>query len=193
MQFDGFIFHADDTQHVLQTQEWQATFRIEFHNGSYSDDDLVDVFTQRLTQPFNIYRRHFPVGLYHWERHQLTYGTPLNRRLTMSFYERFGSYYNGRLNEARVRWSYRANERLSFDFSQQWNRFRLPVPGGDFSVLFGGIQTNFSFSRFLSLSALVQLNTANNQAVSGNVSLAGTTVPIAISTSSTPRDSALPA
>ena len=150
LNFLAFIFHADDTQQVLQTQEWQATFRIEFHNGSYSDDDLVDVFTQRLTQPFNIYKNvNIPVGLYHWDRHQFTYGTPLNRRLTMSFYERFGSYYNGRLNEARVRWSYRANERLSFDFSQQWNRFRLPVPGGDFSVLFGGFQTNYSFSRFL--------------------------------------------
>jgi len=58
--------------------------------------------------------------------------------MTMNFYERFGSYYNGRLNEANVRWTYRANERLSFSFSQQWNRFQLPIAGGDFSVLFGG-------------------------------------------------------
>jgi len=172
LNFEAFIFHAPDTKKVLQTQEWQATFRIEFHNASYSDDDIVDVFIQRLTQPFNIYKNvNIPVGLYHWTRHQLTYGTPLNRRLTMSFFERFGSYYNGRLNEARVRWSYRANERLSFDFSQQWNRFRLPIQDGDFSVLFGGFQTNYSFSRFLTLSALIQLDTANNQAVTGNVRL----------------------
>ena len=32
MNFEGFIFHALDTRGVLQTQEWQATFRIEFHN-----------------------------------------------------------------------------------------------------------------------------------------------------------------
>jgi len=172
VQFEGFLFHAPDTKHVLQTQEWQGTFRIEFHNGSYSDDDIVDVNTQRLTEPFNIYRNvYIPVGLYHWTRHQLTYGTPLNRRLTMRFFERFGSYYNGNLNEARVRWSYRASERLSFDFSQQWNKFQLPVPGGDFSVLFGGFQTNYSFSRFLMLTALVQVNTANNQAFSGTVRL----------------------
>jgi hypothetical protein len=73
--------------------------------------------------------------------------------------------------EARVRWSYRSTERLSFDFSQQWNKFQLPVPGGDFSVLFGGFQTNYSFSRFLMLTALVQVNTANNQAFSGTVRL----------------------
>lgn len=172
LNFEGFIFHAPDTKGVLQTQEWQGTFRIEFHNGSYSDDDIVDVFTQRLTEPFNIYKNvNIPVGLYHWSRHQFTYGTPLNRRLTMRFFERFGSYYNGQLNEARVRWSYRANERLSFDFSEQWNRFRLPIEGGNFSVVFGGFQTNYSFSRFLTLSTLIQLNTANNQAVTGNVRL----------------------
>src|SRR6516165_3831203 len=85
----------------------------------------------------------------------------------MRFFERFGSYYNGNLNEARVRWSYRASERLSFDFSQQWNKFQLPVPDGDFSVLFGGFQTNYSFCRFLMLTALVQVNTANNQAFTG--------------------------
>ena len=55
LNFEGFIFHAPDTHHVLQTQEWQNTFRIDFHNGSYSDDDIVDVFTQRLITPFNIY------------------------------------------------------------------------------------------------------------------------------------------
>jgi len=172
LNFEGFIFHAPDTKGVLQTQEWQGTFRVEFHNGSYSDDDIVDVFTQRLTEPFNIYKNvYIPIGLYHWTRHQLTYGTPLNRRLTMSFFERFGSYYSGQLNEARIRWSYRANERLSFDFSQQWNRFRLPIEGGDFSVVFGGLQTNYSFSRFLLLSTLIQINTANNQAVTGNIRL----------------------
>src|SRR5262249_46050383 len=34
LNFEGFVFHAPDTRGVLQTQEWQGTFRIEFHNGS---------------------------------------------------------------------------------------------------------------------------------------------------------------
>jgi hypothetical protein len=89
----------------------------------------------------------------------------------VSFFERFGTYYNGRLNEARVRGTYRANERLSFDLAEQWNRFRLPLPNGDFSVLYGSFQTNYSFSRFLTLSSLVQMNTANTQAVSANIRL----------------------
>jgi hypothetical protein len=184
LNFEGFIFHAPDTHHVLQTQEWQNTFRIDFHNGSYSDDDIVDVFTQRLITPFNIYKNvSIPVGEYHWTRHQLTYGSPENRRLTLNFYERFGSYYNGHLNEARVRATYRASERLSFNFAEQWNRFRLgtttdptgttvlPASAGDFSVVFGSFQTNYSFSRFLTLSTLLQMDTANTQAASANVRL----------------------
>ncbi len=172
LNFEGFIFHAPDTHHVLQTQEWQNTFRIEFHNGAYSDDDIVDVVTQGLITPFNIYKNVFiPVGEYHWTRHQLTYGTAQDRRLTMRFFERFGSYYNGRLNEARVRATYRANERLSFDLTEQWNRFRLPIAGGNFSVVVGSFQTNYSFSRFLTLSTLIQMDTANAQAASANIRL----------------------
>ena len=55
LQFEGFILHAPDTQGNVSTQEWQNTFRAEFHNGAYTDDDIVDVFTQRLTTPFHIY------------------------------------------------------------------------------------------------------------------------------------------
>jgi hypothetical protein len=172
LNFEGFIFHAPDTRGVLQTLEWQGTFRAEFHNGSYTDDDIVDSFEQRITAPFNIYKNVIiPVGFYHWSRHQLTYGSPLDRRWTVRLFDRFGSYYNGRLNEARIRISYRPNERLSFAFSEQWNRFRLPVSGGDFSVAFGSLQTNYAFSRFLSLSALVQMDTANTQGASANIRL----------------------
>src|SRR6266852_1014362 len=67
LNFEGFIFHAPDTHSVLQTQEWQGTFRAIFHNGSYSDDDIADVFTQRITEPFNIYKNVvIPNGLYRW-------------------------------------------------------------------------------------------------------------------------------
>jgi len=63
------------------------------------------------------------------------------------------------------------NERLSFNFSEQWNRFRLPVTGGNFSVLVGSFQTNYSFSRFLTLSSLIQMDTANTKAATANIRL----------------------
>ena len=172
LNFEAWLFHAPDTRHILQTQQWQATFRANFNNGSYTDEDIVHLFKQKLTEPFNIYKNVFlPAGQYSWMRHQLSYGSPQDRRLTVNLLERFGAYYSGHLNEARVRSTYRANERLSFNFSQQWNRFSLPVQGGDFSVLLGSLQTNYSFSRFLTLSALAQMNTANRQAVNANIRL----------------------
>jgi hypothetical protein len=74
---EGYIsvFQQDDADHYkllakvqtaigAQTQEWQTTFRADFHNGSYTDDDIVDVFAQRLTTPFNIYKSvNIPVGV----------------------------------------------------------------------------------------------------------------------------------
>lgn len=172
LQFQGFFSHKPDTHHAVQTREWQNTFRAEFHNGSYTDDDIVDVNTQRLTTPFNIYKNvNIPIGVYNWTRHQLTYGTPKDRRLTIQFFERFGSYYNGRLNELWIRAAYRANERLSFNLSPQWNRFRRPVPERNFSVLFGALETDYAFSRSLSLSTILQIDTANAQAASANVRL----------------------
>jgi hypothetical protein len=166
------MFHAPDTHHIVQTQEWQTTFRAEFHNGSYTDDDIADVFAQRLTTPFNIYKTvNIPVGVYNWTRHQLTYGSPQDRRWMVQLFERFGSYYNGRLNELRVRAGYRASERLSFSIGPQWNRFRLPIADGNFSVVFGALETDYAFSRFLSLSTILQIDTANAQAASANVRL----------------------
>src|SRR5256884_885971 len=132
LNFEGMMFHAPDTRGILQTQEWLTSFVAKFHSGAYTDDDIVDVFAQRIVTPFNIYKNVvIPPGLYRWTRHQLTYGTAQDRRWVLRFFERFGTYYNGHLNEARIRASYRPSERLSFDFSQQWDRFRLSVPGGD--------------------------------------------------------------
>jgi len=82
----------------------------------------------------------------------------------------------------RIRGTYRANERLSFSLAEQWNRFRLgivsdsngnllPPSSANFSVVFGSFQTNYSFSRFLTLSALLQMDTANTQAASANIRL----------------------
>ena len=181
LNFEGFIVHDPDTHGVVQTQEWQTTFRAEFNNGSYTDDDIVDVFAQRLSSPFNIYQNlYIPAGVYNWARHQFTYGSAKDRKATVSFYERFGGYYNGTLNEARVRATYRASPRLAFSFAEQWNRFHLQVTDGsagalpqarDFSVVFGTLETDYAFSRFLSLSTILQMDTANAQGASANVRL----------------------
>jgi hypothetical protein len=172
LQFEGFILHAPTTQNVVQTQEWQGTFRADFNNGAYTDDDIADVFTQRITTPLHIYKDVFiPNGLYHFARHQLTYGSGQDRRFTYNFFERFGGYYGGTLNEFRVQANYRPTAKFSISASETWNRFRLPLPNGNFSVVLASLQANYSFNRFLTFTSLIQLDTSNTEAVSANVRL----------------------
>ena len=172
LQFEGFILHAPDTRNEVSTQEWQGTFRAEFNNGAYTDNDIADVFTQLITTPFHIYKNMFiPNGIYHFARHQLTYGSGQDRRFTYNFFERFGGYYGGTLNEFRVRANYRPTVKFSISASETWNRFRLPLPNGNFSVLLASLQANYSFTRFLTFTSLLQMDTSNTQAVSANLRL----------------------
>src|SRR5260370_21558876 len=110
-------------------------------------------------------------GLAPSPRHQLTYGSGKNRRLTYNFFECFGGYCGGTLNEFRVRADYRPTAKFSISVSETWDRFRLPLPNGKFSVVLASLQGNYSFSRFLTFTSLIQMDTSNTQAVSANVRL----------------------
>lgn len=172
LQFEGFILHAPDTHGAVSTQEWQGTFRADLNNGGYTDDDIADVFTQRITTPLHIYKSVFiPNGLYHFARHQLTYGSGQDNRFTYNFFERFGGYYGGTLNEFRVRANYRPTARFSLAASQTWDRFRLPLTNGNFSVVLASLQGNYSFNRFLTFTTLIQMDTSDTQAVNANLRL----------------------
>jgi hypothetical protein len=172
LQFEGFLLHAPDTHGAVFTQEWLTSFYAELNNGGYTDDDIVNVFTQRITTPLHIYKNVFiPNGLYHFTRHQLTYGSRKDRRFTYNLVERFGGYYGGTLNEFRVRADYRPTAKFSISVSETWDRFRLPLPNGKFSVVLASLQGNYSFSRFLTFTSLIQMDTSNTQAVSANLRL----------------------
>jgi hypothetical protein len=80
-------------------------------------------------------------------------------------------YYGGSLNEFRVRANYRPTVKFSISVSETWDRFRLPLPNGNFSVFLASLQGNYSFTRFLTFTSLIQMDTSNTQAVSANVRL----------------------
>src|SRR5258705_2022807 len=94
-RMDGNNRHSPDTRDDVSTQEWQSAFRAEFHNGGYSDDDIVDVFTQRSTTAFHMYKNVFiPNGVYNFTLHQLTYSSRQYRLRTYYFFVRLcGCYY----------------------------------------------------------------------------------------------------
>ena len=168
--FEGFYRRHVDTHGVLQTQEWQTTFRANFQNGAYTDDDLFDNFIQRLSSHFNIFRNVvIPPGSYHFDRHQFTYGSDQSKRFVYSFFERFGTFYNGRLNEFRTRTSYRPTPKISIATVHTWDRFRFPQ--GVFNVHVGSLNTSYSFNRFLTTSLLIQVNSIDRNPVSVNFRL----------------------
>jgi len=172
LQAEGFILDAPSTAGSVSTQEWQNSYRAYFDNGGYTDDDLVDVTTQRLAEPLHIYRNVFiPSGLYRFIRHQLSYGSGKDKPFTFEALERFGSYYDGSLNEVSLRANYRVSTRASASASATWDRFALPLLNGHFSVELASLQANYSFSRFITFSSVLQMNTSDSQAVSANLRL----------------------
>jgi len=71
-------------------KEWQTTFRADFHNGSYTDDDIVRVCSAPDV-PLTSTRRQHSSRFYNWTRHQFTYGT-LRTGGECAVFRRFGSY-----------------------------------------------------------------------------------------------------
>jgi len=172
LQFEGFLLHAPDTRGAVSSQEWLTSFYAALNNGGYTDDDIAHVFTQRITTLLHIYKNIFiPDGRYHFTRHQLSYGSRQDRRFTYNFVERFGSFYGGRLNELSVQGNYRASAKFSIGTSAMWDRFRLPLPNGNFSVVLASREGNYSFNRFLTFTSLIQMDTSNTQAASANLRL----------------------
>ena len=110
-----------------------------------------------------------PPGIYHFDRHQFTYGSPQDHLFTFNLNDTFGGYYGGTLNYAAARTNYRPSPHFSMTSSTIWNRFRLPE--GNFSVVLAALGGNYSFSRFLTTSTLLQVDTANTQAMSANFRL----------------------
>jgi hypothetical protein len=168
--WEAFINYQPSTEGVLQTQEWQTTFRIVFQNGAYTDDDLFDNFIQYLPQPFNIFENvYIPAGVYHYDRHQFTFGSNQNKKYVYRLFERFGSYYTGSLNEVHVRGIWNPNAHIFMNDSETWDRFKLPT--GLYNVFVASYQEGYSFNRFVTFAAEVQQNSVQQCPWSTNLRL----------------------
>lgn len=166
--WEAFINYQPSTEGVLQTQEWQTTFRIVFQNGAYTDNDLFDNFIQYLPQPFNLFKNvYIPTGVYHYDRHQFTYGSNQNKKFVYKLFDRFGSYYTGSLNEVHVRGTWNLNKHIFTNDSETWDRFKLST--GLYNVFVASYQGGYSFNRFVTMSALVQQNSIQQHPWSTNL------------------------
>jgi hypothetical protein len=167
----GGSFENDQTTlGMLQTQDWNSSFQLRFNNGSTFGLNLANQTEQQITDAFDLYKSiEIQPGLYSWMRHSIYYSSAQDSPVIWHVSDAFGGYYDGHLNQAGASVNYRAGEHWTFGLNQQWNRFQLPE--GDFSVALGGTSINYSFSRFFTVSSLLQMNTAHTQAASANVAL----------------------
>jgi hypothetical protein len=166
----GLYERQTNTGGVLQTQSWQNTLIGIFHNGSYIDIDLFDNSIQRLNGPFNIFRNVIiPGGTYHFDRHQMHYSSNPAKRLQYEAADRFGSFYNGKLNELSMRANYRPNSKVTIAPFFDWNKFNLNR--ANYNVYLGSMVASYSFNRFLTTSVLAQINSISKNPLSTNFRL----------------------
>ena len=170
LQFGNFFEYFPNSHGVLQTQEVTESFRVLFKDGALTDNQIVDANYQLLTSPFNIYKNVFiPVGGYHFTRHQVSYTSAGDKRLTFFGQERWGQYYTGHLNELAFNAQYRPGAHLALATNNTLNSFRLPQ--GNFDILLSGLQVSYAFNRLVNLTTFLQANTADREAMSANIRL----------------------
>lgn len=159
-----------DTHGVLQTQQWQGTIIALFHSGAFTNNDLFVNTVQRLTAPFDIFGNVvIPAGEYRFTRHQLDYESDPGRQIAYTASEQWGDFYSGTLNTASASLNVRPLPQISVAGGETWNRFQFS--GRDYDVFVGSLKTSYSLTRFLTVSALMQHNSADAERVSWNARL----------------------
>jgi len=156
--FDGF----QETGFLHFDAHWEFQSGREFHSG-------INFTTEGLKEPFEIVPGvTIAPGSYDHEEAQLVYqgdgSAPLNFDLRSTIGGRFGG---DRVTlEPTIR--YRVGDKFSSEFAYNYNRFDLPVAGGDFTADLWRMRLSYSFSPRVLLQMLMQYS-EQSDAVSTNL------------------------
>ena len=150
--FYSFKYNED---HTLNEREYQYTVRAEWQSGAYSDNDIVDVFDENLTEPLELTQTvTIPVGVYHFVRHQIAFGTDPTSAVAFQANFNFGGYYGGTRDRYVGRLFLKPNEHVGVSIIEDYNVVRLPEGNFNLSLLSARVDWNPSV-RLLS-SVVVQ-------------------------------------
>jgi uncharacterized protein DUF5916 len=145
LNFETFYSYKYNENGSLNEREYQYTFRAEWQNGAYSDDDLVDVFDENLTESLPLTPTvTIPVGLYHFVRHQVTFGTDPSRQVAVQTNFNFGDYYGGRRDRYVGRLFWKPSPHVALTVIEDFNVVRLPQGDFDLSLFSGRFDWNAS-------------------------------------------------
>jgi len=150
--FYSFKYNEDGS---LNEREYQYTFRAIWQSGAYSDNDIVNVFDENLTVPLVLTDTvTIPIGLYHFVRHQVAFGTNPSRSVAFQANFNFGGYYGGHRNRYVGRLFFKPNEHLAFSIIQDYNAVRLPQ--GNFNLSLFSTRVDWNPSVRLLSSVIIQ-------------------------------------
>jgi hypothetical protein len=150
--FYSFKYNED---HTLNEREYQYTVRAEWQSGAYSDNDIVDVFDENLTVPLELTQSvTIPVGLYHFVRHQIAFGTDPTQTFALQANFNFGGYYGGKRDRYIGRLFLKPNEHVGISIIEDYNVVRLPE--GDFNLSLLSARVDWNPSVRLLSSIVVQ-------------------------------------
>lgn len=152
---EAFTFPRYTEDGSLSERETQYTFRANWRNGAYMDDDLVDAYDERLTEPLDL-AGHATIapGSYHFVRHQIAFGTDPSRALAFQANFNFGGYYDGRRDRYIGRVFWKPSEHVAVTAIEDYNVVRLA--GGDFDLSLFSLRLDWNPSVSLLTSFTLQ-------------------------------------
>lgn len=159
MEFETQIEYYEDRSGHLATRQTELSWFTEFKNSSSFFYRPIEDVTDALKEPFEIRPGIvIPAGSYQFNCPRVEIASDRSKRIVATGRYKWGDFYSGKRDEVGAGISFRPNAHLLFDFSDSFNRVKLPQ--GDFTtnLLIGRV--NYNFSRKLLTSALMQLNSA---------------------------------
>ena len=169
LTWSGGVNYITDRAGVLETREVQGQFGIEFESS-----DLFDVgYTRRyelLEQPFPIAPGvTIPVGGYHFEDVQASFGLGPQRRFSGRLSAQHGSFFSGERTSVGFSGGHlELTSQFSVEPSLSFNRIDLPE--GRFTTRLVRTRTTYTVTPLMFVSALLQYSSSTD-ALSTNVRL----------------------
>jgi hypothetical protein len=151
--FDGF--QETGFLHVDSIIEWKSG--IEFRSG-------VNFTREGVKAPFDIVNGvTIQPGTYDHEELVLEFLGNQSAPLNFSVRSFIGGRFGGDRVTLEPTIRYRIGEKFSSEFSYNYNKFDLPVPGGDFTANLARLRLSYSFTPKMLLQALMQYNDTDDQ------------------------------
>jgi hypothetical protein len=147
-----------DLDGFLETSFQHYDVHWEFKNG-YRIDTGVNYLKDGLKDPFEIIDGVFvPAGIYSGNEAQFRGNT--NRGAPLSFEAQLnvGKRFGGDRVVFQPSVNYRIGETFSTELTYVYNKFDLPIAGGDFNVSLSRLRLSYSFTPQMLLQALIQYN-----------------------------------